>query len=194
MSKAASKLPPLQIAEFLISVYTKHAATNYFCFEPNWITEKASSIYEKAPDLTSKDAGALMTLLGVLAIGSQHAHLESPKHARPREEKESHDNELGAVFYQQAARLLPEVIHLGSLESVQGCLLLGLYSLPIDASGLGYIYLNLAMKMAMQNGMHRQAPDHVFTPEMLTRRSKIWWTVYCLEKYIGSPRFQLTRD
>ncbi|KAK5045758.1 hypothetical protein LTR84_008850 [Exophiala bonariae] len=185
VSKAASTLPPLQIAEFLISVYLKHAAVSYFCFEPHWIVEKMGLIYNKTPHLTPKDAGALVTLLGVLAIGSQHAHLESPKNARTQRETDSHDNELGAVFYQQAARLLPEVIHLGSLESVQGCLLLGLYALPVDASGLGYIYLNLAMKMAMQNGMHRQAPDTVFAPEAISRRSKIWWTVYCLERKIS---------
>lgn len=56
------------------------------------------------------------------------------------------------MLYRQATKLLPEVIHLASLESVQACLLFGLYALPIDASGLGYVYLNLAIKLAMQNG------------------------------------------
>lgn len=142
-------------------------------------------MYGKPPELTSKDAGIVAIILGVLAIGTQYAHLESPRNVRTRNGPQSHrEDELGDVFYQQAVRLLPEVIHLGSLESVQGCLLFGLYALPIDASGLGYIYLNLAMKLAMQNGMHRRTPDHVFAPEMTERRNKIWWTVYCLEKYL----------
>ncbi|KAK6364422.1 hypothetical protein LTS17_012187 [Exophiala oligosperma] len=186
VSEALSNLPPLPIANFLVHVFLKHAASNYFYFDSHWLLEKLNIMYGKPPELTSKDAGIVAIILGVLAIGTQYAHLESPRNVRTRNGPQSHrEDELGDVFYQQAVRLLPEVIHLGSLESVQGCLLFGLYALPIDASGLGYIYLNLAMKLAMQNGMHRRTPDHVFAPEMTERRNKIWWTVYCLEKKIS---------
>jgi hypothetical protein len=84
------------------------------------------------------------------------------------------------------AKLLSEVIHAGSLLSVQVLLLLGLYSLPIDASGLSYIYLNLAIKVAIQNGMHRKVSRNVLDPRTKEIRRRIWWTVYCMERFVGS--------
>lgn len=183
VSEASSNLPPLQIAQFLVHIFLKHAMSNYYYFDSQWLSEKLSLTYGQSQELASKDAGVLAIILGVLAVGTQYAHLDSPRGASGKISSQRHsDDELGAAFYQQAVRMLPEVIHLGSVESVQGCLLFGLYALPIDASGIGYIYLNLAIKFAMQNGMHRRAPEHIFSREILDRRNKLWWTVYCLEK------------
>jgi hypothetical protein len=68
--------------------------------------------------------------------------------------------------------------------SVQVFLLLGLYSLPIDASGLGYVYLNLAIKVAVQNGMHRKVSRNVFDATTKEIRRCIWWTAYCMERCV----------
>jgi hypothetical protein len=128
----------------------------------------------------------------VLAVGTQYVHLESPdRHktystgvATSSEVQSSWELEIGSGFYRQVARLLSEVIHAGSLLSVQVFLLLGLYSLPIDASGLGYIYLNLAIKVAIQNGMHRKISRNALHPKTKDMRRRIWWTVYCMERYV----------
>jgi hypothetical protein len=191
MSEALSTLPPLHIAEFLVHVFFQHAASNYFYVERQWLLERLAFVYNGAPRLTPKDAGTLAVLLGVFAVGTQYAHLQSPRNKDPRSTPSStREEELGSLFYQQAARLLPEVIHLGSLESAQACLLLGFYSLPIDASGLGYIYLNLAIKLAMQNGLHRRISDGLFSPTIIDVRNKVWWTIYCTEKQVH-PRGSL---
>lgn len=183
MSEALSNLPPLHIAEFLVQAFFQHAASNYFYVERQWLLERLAFVYTGAPRLTPKDAGTLAVLLGVFAVGTQYVHLQSVRNKDPRSTPPStREEELGSLFYQQAARLLPEVIHLGSLESAQACLLLGFYSLPIDASGLGYIYLNLAIKLAMQNGLHRRTSDGVFNPTIIDVRNKVWWTIYCTEK------------
>jgi len=86
------------------------------------------------------------------------------------------------MFYQQACRLLSEVITLSSLESVQACLLLGIYTLPIDASGLAYIYLNMGLKLAIQNGMHRKCDGKVPNRSDDSIKNRVWWTIYCLER------------
>lgn len=180
--ETTSSLPPFQIAEFLIRVFFKYAVSNYYYVDSRWLYEKLEFIYDQPSGLTSQNAGTLAIILCVLAIGTQYVHLDASK--QPGDENhDPQDAELGAMFYQKAARLLPEVIHLGSFESVQACLLLGMYALPIDASGLGYIYLNLAIKLAMQNGMHRRSSDAAFRPVTAQSRSKLWWTIYCTEKY-----------
>lgn len=122
----------------------------------------------------------------VLAVGTQYVHLESSRKscsegagtAAPA----NWESDIGSTFYRQVARLLSEVIHAGTMLSVQVFMLLGLYSLPIDASGLGYVYLNLAVKVAIQNGMHRKDSRDVFDASTKQIRRCIWWTAYCMER------------
>jgi hypothetical protein len=87
------------------------------------------------------------------------------------------------MFYQEAIRLLPEIIEVSSLESVQACLLFAAYALPIDAAGLGYVYINLTIRLAMQNGMHRRCVGEPFSAAMMETRNRVWWTAYAMERY-----------
>jgi len=128
-------------------------------------------------------------VLMVLAVGTQYVHLEKScsqgtgtgAHTPPA----NWESDIGSAFYRQVARLLSEVIHAGTMLSVQVFMLLGLYSLPIDASGLGYMYLNLAIKVAIQNGMHRKDSRDVFDASTKQIRRCIWWTAYCMERLIS---------
>lgn len=122
-------------------------------------------------------------ILTIFAIGAQYAHLESPRHP-PNNNRapEFSEENVGATFYRNAIRLLPEIIEISSLESVQACLLFGIYALPVDASGLGYIYTNLAIRLGMQNGMHRKCRDRSFSDKMTETRNRVWWTAYSLER------------
>ncbi|RMZ75826.1 hypothetical protein DV737_g5120, partial [Chaetothyriales sp. CBS 132003] len=57
VAEARSNFPPPQIAEFMVHVFLKHAASNYFYFESHWLLEKLNFVYGKSSDLTTKDAG-----------------------------------------------------------------------------------------------------------------------------------------
>ncbi|KIW15984.1 hypothetical protein PV08_06035 [Exophiala spinifera] len=178
-----SCVPPRQIAEFLVHVFFKHAAINFFYVDRSWLNDKISQVYDRPSTLTSRDGATASIVLMIFAVGSQYAHLESVD--RQGSAKDSCDHEAGNMFYQHALKLLPDIIHLGSLESVQACLLFGLYALPLDASGLAYVYLNMAIKLAMQNGMHRNIPGNTFSATIKETRNRVWWTAYCTEKKIG---------
>ncbi|GMF74478.1 unnamed protein product [Aspergillus oryzae] len=120
-----------------------------------WFFENLNVLYSDPGSFGRKGAAVISILLTVFAVGTQYAYLDSPSHNTTSDGDFSEDD-IGATFYQNAVRLLPEIIESSCLESVQACLLFGFYSLPIDASGLGYIYINLAVRLAMQNGMHRK--------------------------------------
>ncbi|OTA00755.1 Zn2Cys6 transcriptional regulator [Trichoderma parareesei] len=165
-----SLLPPRPIADFLVYSFFKHAQTNYFFVEQNWLRAKLDLAYENSAAFTRRDVGSLVD--GV----------ENPT------EKGSDaftEDAVGVLFYQQACRLLSDVITVSSLECVQACLLLGIYTLPVDASGLAYIYLNLALKLAIQNGMHRKYPVENRDADIVETRNRVWWTVYTIEKRVG---------
>ncbi|XPS78642.1 hypothetical protein M3J09_010652 [Ascochyta lentis] len=193
ISDIVAVLPPRPVTDFLTHVFFKHAVSFYFFVDRNWLQRMVSSMYNNAASLCAKDITAVCAAVMVLAVGTQYVHLESPvrgRHPSTFETKHlttqtSWERDIGSSFYRQVIKLLSEVIHSGSLPSVQVCLLLGLYSLPVDASGLGYIYLNLAIKLAIQNGMHRQVSRDTFDPSTTEVRRRVWWTVYCMERKIG---------
>nr|XP_036581012.1 fungal specific transcription factor domain-containing protein [Colletotrichum truncatum]KAF6789185.1 fungal specific transcription factor domain-containing protein [Colletotrichum truncatum] len=185
-----SSLPPRYVADFLVHAFFNHAETSYFYVERTWLQEKLDMVYENPASLTRRDVGTMCIILIVFAIGTQYAYLDS-RDERGRvpsaaaESSPFSEDTIGIMFYQQACRLVPDVITISSLESVQACLLIGLYTLPLDASGLSYVYLNLAVKLAIQNGMHRKYPGEDIDPVIRETRNRVWWTAYTTEKRIG---------
>ncbi|KAH6861159.1 fungal-specific transcription factor domain-containing protein [Alternaria rosae] len=191
ISDILAVVPPRPVATFLTNVFFNHATSVYYYVDRRWLDDILDRIYTNPIPLRSKDVTAICVVLMVLAVGTQYVHLESPDRHKTcstgvptnSEVQSSWELEIGSGFYRHVAKLLSEVIHAGSLLSVQVLLLLGLYSLPIDASGLSYIYLNLAIKVAIQNGMHRKVSRNVLDARTKEVRRRIWWTVYCMERH-----------
>lgn len=187
--------PPRPVGEFLARVFFKYVETHYYFIEKTWFIDKMNLLYEDPSRFATKGGEVIISiLLTVFAIGSQYAHLESTASGlRDQQEQSFSEEDIGATFYQQAIRLLPEIIELSSLESVQACLLFGYYALPVDTSGLGYVYVNLAIRLGMQNGMHRKCATGAFNATMVEARNRVWWTAYLLERsvvahWIGTSR------
>lgn len=188
-----SSLPPRYVADFLVRSFFHHASTNYFLVDREWLTGKVNEIYESRNHLNRRDVPALCVMLIIFAIGTQYAYLESRPARRPgdpppgpaSESGSFSEDSVGIMFYQQASRLVPDVITIASLESVQACALIGLYTVPLDPSGLSYVYWNLAVRLAIQNGMHRKYPGDSLDPAVRETRNRVWWTVYTFERRIG---------
>ncbi|KAL4999487.1 fungal-specific transcription factor domain-containing protein [Aspergillus recurvatus] len=181
IAAAISCCPPRHIAEFLVSVFFKHAETYYYVLDKEWLAGKVDALYNDRGQFGNKSAAVVSIILTVFAIATQYAYLDSPSR-RPADFSE---DTLGAMFYQQAIRLLPEIIEASSLESVQACLLFAIFALPLDASGLGYIYITLTNRLGMQNGMHRKYTGTGLSATMIEMRNRVWWTAYTLERKIS---------
>ncbi|PCG96189.1 Transcription factor [Penicillium occitanis (nom. inval.)] len=192
VSAAIACLPPRYVAEFLINVANKYAKTNNFYVEEDWLRDKLAICYNNPDSLTSVDAASVCAILMLLAIGTQFAHMASPTPVNKinREESATDDHrfsedEVGLTFYHFASKLLPDIIATASVRSVQACLLIGTYLLPLDTSGLSYTYFGLAIKLAIQNGMHRQYTGEGLDPHMQEVRNRVFWTAFTIEKRIS---------
>ncbi|KAH8701946.1 fungal-specific transcription factor domain-containing protein [Talaromyces proteolyticus] len=186
LSTIISCFPPRHVAEFLADIFFKYAQTNYFLVDKSWSIEKINTLYSKPENLSTKDAPAISIVLTIFAIGTQYVYLDSTqRNHRAKDSLTFSEDEVGKMFYQQAVQLLPEIIELSSLESVQACLLFGVYTLPLDASGLAYVYLNLAIRLAMQNGMHRQYTGNALSTVTIETRNCVWWSAYTLDRKIN---------
>lgn len=190
VSNAIASLPPRYVADFLVQIFFKYAQTNNFYVEEDWLRERLNTCYTQPETLSAHDAGSLCSILMVLAIGTQFAHMESGTPidkllvSGAGEDIRFSEDDIGLTFYQYACKLLPDIITVASVRCVQACLLVGTYLLPLDTSGLCYTYFGLALKMAVQNGMHRRySGGDSLDPEMVEVRNRVWWTAYTIERY-----------
>ncbi|RDW81410.1 Zn(II)2Cys6 transcription factor [Aspergillus mulundensis] len=191
VSASVTSLPPRFVADFLVQMFFKYAQTNNFYVEEDWLKDKLNTCYVNPGSLGSNDAGAVCSILMVLAIGTQFAHMESSvpvnRLSSNQTDPDDHfsEDEVGLTFYQFASKLLPDIIASASIRSVQACLLIGTYLLPLDTSGLCYTYFGLALKMAIQNGMHRKYSGEGLPPHVIEIRNRLFWTAYTIEKRVS---------
>lgn len=191
VSSSITCLPPRYVAEFLVQIFFKYAQTNNFYVEEDWLCQKLNICYTNPSSLSSDDAGAVCAILMVLAVGTQFAHMESPTpvnclpvDSAANQDHHFSEDEVGLTFYQFASKLLPDIIATASVRSVQACLLIGTYLLPLDTSGLCYTYFGLALKLAIQNGMHRRYHGEGLSSRMIETRNRVFWTAYTIEKSV----------
>jgi hypothetical protein len=182
-------LPPQPVGEYLISIFFRYGQTNYYYVEEDWALAKLESLYSQTSSMSSDESPAWCILLMLLAIGTQFADLDSATNIATDSATEAtagHDiaagDDVGLALYKIAVQLIPDVITIASIESVQAFLLLGVYTLPLDTSGLSYTYLGVAIKMAIQNGMHRKHAVVGLDLHTVEIRNRLWWTAYTLEK------------
>jgi hypothetical protein len=178
-----SQLPPRPIADFLVALFFKYVQINCFYIEEQWIKHKLNICYDPATNFAAGDAPWVCTIFTVLAIGTQVAHMEADKSAGPADLNRSSEDSVGVVFYHVACRLIVDVITIASHDSVQACLLLATYTLPLSTGGLAYTYLGLAIKMAVLNGMHRKYIGRECDEKTMETRNRLVWTAFTLEKY-----------
>ncbi|KAL4875737.1 fungal-specific transcription factor domain-containing protein [Aspergillus karnatakaensis] len=185
VSQAMNHLPPRQITEFLVSMFFKYAEGNMFYMEESWIREKVERCYDPATEYSLSDIPWVCSVFAVLAIGTQVAHMEDSQSAATEDLNVCSEDSVGLSLYHIACRLVPDVILVASHESVQAFLLLALYALPVSTGGLAYSYLGIAVKMAIQNGMHRKYNGGGCDAKVIETRNRIFWSAYTLDKRIS---------
>ncbi|KAK8043962.1 hypothetical protein PG994_012800 [Apiospora phragmitis] len=109
-------LPPRPVASFLANVFFTHATSFYFFLDQQWVISTLDSLYQSPSRLDSKYEVPACAVTMVLEVGAQYFYLESPDRDQANT---SWELEIGSAFCRQVARLLAELIHSGSLISVQ---------------------------------------------------------------------------
>ncbi|KAI5368234.1 hypothetical protein Slin14017_G032700 [Septoria linicola] len=185
MKTIIDSLPPKEVALFLTNTYFRYAQTLTFFVEESWVRERVDALYQPNIVLSADDACWLCSTLSVLAVGTQFAHMPQVASGQGEDGVESVADAVGISFYQMAADLIPDIVAIASVDSVQAFLLLAHYALPMDAHGVSYTYLGLALRMAIQNGMHRKYNGNEFDAYTLDLRNRLWWSTYRLEKRVS---------
>jgi hypothetical protein len=160
---------------------------NYFYLDELMFRSSVEQFYKVPCTLTPQDAPRVCTVLMVFAIGAQFSHLQGGERYRRQMIQEDHvwmDDALALMFFRQAFKLVPDVLAIGSLESVQALLLMGFYLLPLGHSGLAATYLSTGLRMATNCCL--QFDDEIsLTAREIEVRRRVWCTAFILERQVA---------
>jgi hypothetical protein len=95
-------------------------------------------------------------------------------------------NTAGEAFAAQAKTMLHYECEAPTTSTVQATALLGLYWATIDNEGLGFMYIGMATRMAMNLGLHCDCSPYaskgLVSDDDVEARNVTFWGVYVLDK------------
>ncbi|PNS19853.1 hypothetical protein CAC42_7820 [Sphaceloma murrayae] len=89
----------------------------------------------------------------------------------------------GLSYFLRASRQVTGRPERPRLESIEIAVMLALYQLTLNRRDSAYFWIGSALRMAMTQGMHHSIPQHqAVDPAMMEHRTRLWWTVYVLDR------------
>lgn len=171
-------------AEVLISAFFFYAEANWYYLDESSFKEQLFELYNSDLSPTFCSLKFICLVLTVFALGSQFVHLSYVDDANNSETvTSSQEGTPGITYFQHAQRIVHQVIASPSLEGLLSCLLLALYVLPIHDTETCYIYLGLALRIAIILGLHRKSADATLSPSLSEIHNRVFWTTYSIERY-----------
>jgi hypothetical protein len=181
LKQVVGQFPAIEVAIPLFEIFQQYGETNYFYFDRQWFKESIQSFYATAP---ASGAGVgcdiVCLMLVVLATSSQFTYLNqmrgylSPDAAR--------DENPWHIFYQLSQMIMPRVIAMGTLPSIQACLIAAVYLMSSDQRNTAYVYLGVALRMAIASHMHRNTHRESYSSRLSEIRNRVFWTIYLNER------------
>lgn len=179
--EAARALPPQAIARFLVSVCNEHGTDSFHYFDTAHFASELDECYANPNSTLRLDSAFICLAHAVFALGSQWATLIRPEGSRTTPPPQ--DGDPGRIFYHQAQSLIPDIIELNSIRTVQATFVIGVYLLPASAISSSYIYLGLALRKALAIDLHLETEEVNISDTEKELRRRLWWTVYSLERH-----------
>lgn len=123
-----------------------------------------------------------LLLTAIMALASRYSD-------RPELRTNPEDaNTAGEMFTNQARTMLHHEYEAPTTSTVQAAGLLGLYWAALDREGLGFMYIGMASRMAMNLGLHSDCSTYIsrgfITEEDVEARNIAFWGIYVLDKYV----------
>ncbi|KAG8355367.1 hypothetical protein FVEN_g6752 [Fusarium venenatum] len=182
--ESASVFPTFNTASSLVSIFFEFGQMNYFYVDELMFRSSIEQFYKAPCTLNAQDAPWVCTALMVFAIGAQFSHLQGGEHS-PKETTQEHhiwlDDALALMFFRQASKLVPDVLAISSLESVQALLLMGFYLLPLEHCNLAATYFSIGLRIATDCCLEADDNTSITAREIEVRR-RVWCTAFILER------------
>ncbi|CCM04446.1 uncharacterized protein FIBRA_06626 [Fibroporia radiculosa] len=193
-------LPPMETQQHLINLYFTYVHPffpvihkQYFMSDFSTSQSMDSQHCAGRPAAITKRMQKMNKLL-LLAMFSIAARFWDNK--LPGSQSEDMLNE-GVSYAMRARQILNNIYQFSQPSTVQALLLLGIREFGIGSMEQGWLYSGMALRMAIDLGMNRNADKwtsngrELFTPVEKQRRKQIWWSCCMTDKlsamWMGRP-------
>ncbi|VUC29412.1 unnamed protein product [Clonostachys rosea] len=180
LQRAIDVFPPRPVADFLLYVCIHRGTDIFFFFDQGLLLSQIDDFYTDTQSPLRTDAGFISLALAVFALGSQFTSLEKPEGSHNRSPSE--DGDPCTIFHRQIRTLIPDLIEMPSLYSIQALYIVGVYLMPLSALNSSYVYLGLALRKALEFDLHQCTDDPSLTDRENETRHRTWWSIYALER------------
>lgn len=155
--------------------------------------ERGRLFKAKREELSQSDRFAVFKLSMVYAIGSTMLKLsETSKYASTAPEvilspQDNNDRRLTRLqrYYTFALQYVPTMCDARSIENIEAMVLLVVYHLRTASSHGMWYMIGLAMRTAIDLGLHRTANEINMDPFTAQMRRRLFWVVYFLERGVS---------
>ncbi|KAM0094643.1 hypothetical protein ACP6JD_001911 [Aspergillus fumigatus] len=178
-----SGLPSRDQAIYMLNTVCFHFGHLYQPFDEEDFTRNLDEFYCNASAKVQESRLWYVQFLVVLAFGEA---LLAPV-------RRASNTASWTKYFSRAMSLLPDTTALWQdpLLAIEVLALIALYLHSVDMRDSAYCYIGHAMRMALVEGLHRALPVEQLGEKRVERCTKIWWTVYILDRkfssLIGSP-------
>ncbi|KAG9251637.1 uncharacterized protein F5Z01DRAFT_273665 [Emericellopsis atlantica] len=170
-------LPPLDYAIYLTNTVKFHIGQTYHLFDETVFMEKLMSLYENGAELSSMTSRLwLSQYFVIIALGKALLHRGLPK-AAP----------YGKKYFLHAMEILPSVgeLYADPVLTIEVCCGIALYLQSVDHRFKAFIYLGIALRVALGCGIHHDSIDGADTQRSNDRQKSAWWTLYILDRKLS---------
>ncbi|GFF25162.1 LOW QUALITY PROTEIN: putative C6 transcription factor [Aspergillus udagawae] len=178
-----SGLPPRDQAIYMLNTVHFHFGHPYQLFDEEDFARNLEEFYNNASAKVQESRLWYVQFLVVLAFGEA---LLAPV-------RRASNTASWTKYFSRAMSLLPDTTALWQdpLLAIEVLALIALYLHSVDMRDSAYCYIGHAMRMALVEGLHRALPVEQLGQKRVERCTKVWWTVYILDRkfssLIGSP-------
>lgn len=169
-------LPPFEFAKRLYGAQYIYIGTIFSFLQPHAFETRLQNIYSHPPDLNNREEClAYCQILLIFAYGQMYSVNQWSGTEGPP----------GFTYFKHALWLLPDIHQEGSILFVEVLSLIAPYMQNLNRRDAAFLYIGLALRMAISLGLHQEVDDPVMDIVEREHRRRVWWSVYSMDRIIS---------
>ncbi|EXJ96272.1 hypothetical protein A1O1_01398 [Capronia coronata CBS 617.96] len=170
------QLPPYEFAKRLFVAQYMYIGTIFSFLQPDDFETRLQQIYSCPPNLENREEClTYCQILLIFAYGQMYSV----------NQWSGTDGPPGFTYFKHALWLLPDIHQEGSILFVEVLGLLAPYLQNLNRKDAAFLYIGLALRMAISLGLHQEVDDPGMDMGEREHRRRVWWSVYSMDRILS---------
>ncbi|RJE24557.1 Transcription factor [Aspergillus sclerotialis] len=168
-------LPPFELAKRLYRAQHAYIGTIFSFLSEKEFYNRLEQVYARKPDPTNRDECLIYCqVLLVFAFGQMYSINQWI----------GNDSPPGFKYFKHALTFLPNMFEDASILFVEVLSYVAYFMQSINRRDTAYVYIGIALRMAISLGLHQEASDQEIDSENREHRRRVWWSTYSMERLL----------